>query len=599
VGVGVVVAALAVALVVSLPASLHLGTQLIGTGSDPGQNVWNVAWVRGWLDGHHDLYFTRQLLYPEGANLAWMTLALPSSIVAALIVPALGLVGAYNLALLLTLAADGAAMYLLARRVGFGWSAAAVAGLAFETGPYLTHQLVAHLHMVGAYPMPLALAVLWGILERQRPSPWRFMLLGAVVALAAYDAPDYALYAVLGGILVALLHPATRGRAVASILERWWGWLLAGVVAFGLLAPFLDALVTGPLAAGSAAVTPSNTPWVVDLLSFFVPPPAGAFRYLGGEQTLLVPYAFPGFFALAGFVVLLGWRERIPRRYRALVRLCLVGMATFALLSLGTQLHADGYALPVPLPYSLLAHLPGFADTLPDRLTVLVAVFSSLLVGLATELVLDRLRLRQTEAVHAVAHCGRPRCRGLLALSGAGLALVALSLPYPFPSERPVGAGFVSPVRRHGGAVLFVPAQVPWTADWAHSQADPQRGYWYMYADAEVGLPTPEGYVSRLPVATSARIDASAVLAYVTLMQLTNPQIRTPGEAAAARALPGFLRRMHVGSVVFRTDELAHPGADAAWFAAHAGVATRLSHLGRGIWVLGIRLPQELSRSTH
>jgi hypothetical protein len=585
-------AALAVALVVSLPASLHLGMQLIGTGSDPGQNVWNVVWVRGWLDGHHGLYFTHQLLYPVGANLAWMTLALPSSIVAAVLVPVLGLAGAYNVALLLTLAADGAAMYLLARKVGVGRLAAATAGLAFETGPYLTHELLAHLHMVGAYPIPLALAVLWGILERPRPSPWRFVLLGAVVALAAYDAPDYALYAVVVGIVVALFHPATRGRAVASIVERWWGWLLAGVVTLGLVTPFLDALVVGPLAVGSAAVTPSNSPWVVDLMGFFVPPPAGAFRFLGDQQKLLAPYAFPGFFALAAFVVLLGWREQIPHERRGLVRLCVVGMAIFALLSLGTHLHLDGYSFPVPLPFVLLAHLPGFADTLPERLTVLVAVFSSLVVGVATELVVNQSRVRRTEAVRTGARPRRPRRAGLLALSGAGLALVALSLPYPFPSERPVGVGLVSLVRRHGGAVLFVPAQVPWTADWAQSQAEPQHGYWYMYADAEVGLPTPEGYVSRLPFVTTERVDRSTVLLYVTLMQLTNPRLRTPGEVAAARALPGFLRQMDVRSVVFRIGELAHPGADAAWFAGHAGVSTHLSRLGGGIWVLSIGIPR-------
>ena len=46
------------------------------------------------------------------------------------------------------------------------------------------------------------------------------MLLGAVVALAAYDVPDYAFYALLADIVVVLLHPATRGRVLASILER-------------------------------------------------------------------------------------------------------------------------------------------------------------------------------------------------------------------------------------------------------------------------------------------------------------------------------------------------------------------------------------------
>jgi hypothetical protein len=384
---------------------------------------------------------------------------------------------------------------------------------------------------------------------------------------------------------------------VASILERWWGWLLAGVVAFGLLAPFLDALVTGPLAAGSAAVAPWTPGWTVDLVTLFVPPPAGAFRYLAVEPPLPLLYGFPGFFALAGLVVLFSWRGKIPNERRRLVRLCLVGMATFALLSLGTHLHVDGHSLPVPLPYLLLAHLPGFADTLAARLTVLVAVFSSLLVGLAVELVVAEIRQRRAEG----GDTGKPTGLQFMGLRWVvvGLFLLVFSIPYPFPTIRLPDLAFASSIRRAGGTVLFVPAQIPWSRDWEEAGPYAQRAYWYMYADAEVGLPTPEGYVSRLPVATSARIDASAVLAYVTLMQLTNPQIRTPGEAAAARALPGFLRRMHVGSVVFRTDELAHPGADAAWFAAHAGVATRLSHLGRGIWVLGIRLPQELSRSTH
>ena len=51
-------------------------------------------------------------------------------------------------------------MYLLARRVSPDRFAAAMAGLAFETGPYLTHQLGGHLDLVGAYPIPVALAVL-------------------------------------------------------------------------------------------------------------------------------------------------------------------------------------------------------------------------------------------------------------------------------------------------------------------------------------------------------------------------------------------------------------------------------------------------------
>lgn len=585
----VVGVSLLVALVVSLPASLHLATQLIGTGSDPQQNVWNVAWVRGWLDGHHGLYFTHQLLYPDGANLAWMTLALPSSIVAALLVPVAGLTGAYNVTLLLTLAADGFAMYVLARKVGLAPLGAAMAGLAFETGPYLTHQLSAHLHMVGAYPIPLAIAVLWGILECPRPSPWRFVLLGALVALGAYDAPDYALYAMLACILVALFHPSARGRAIRSILERWWGWLLAGVVALVLVGPYLDALLAGPLAAGSAAEAPWIPRWVVDLVSFLEVPATGAFRFLSSARHLLVTYGFPGFLVLASLVVLLVGRERVLPGRRGLIRLCLIGMATFALLSLGTHLQVDGWTFPIPLPYLLLAHLPGFAETLPARLTVLVALFSSLLVGLASELVLAQIRHRRTEAGEPDKVRPVSARRALVGATCAGVALFALSIPYPFPSIRPPDGALVSFVGRAGGTVLFAPAQIPWSRDWEQFGPYAEHGYWYMYADAELGLPTPEGYVSRLPVATSTRIDGSAVLSYLTLMQLTDPNVRTSAEVAAARALPGFLRRMDVHSIVLRTGELAHAGADANWFAAHAGAPTRLIRFPGGVWVVRVR----------
>ena len=365
------------------------------------------------------------------------------------------------------------------------------------------------------------------------------------------------------------------------------------------MAQCLDALAAGPLAAGSAAVTPSSSPWVVDLLSFSVPPPAGAFRSLGGGQTLFVPYAPLGFFALATFVVRLGWRERSPHERRGLVRLCLVGMATFALLSLGTHLHFDGYLLPVPLPFALLAHLPGFADTLPERMRVLVAAFSSLLVGVATEIVVNQFRAGQVEALHAVASPvpGDYGARGSCPSAGRVSRSSLSPFPCPLPSERPVGAGFVSLVRSNGGTVLCVPAQVPWTADWGDCQADPQHGSWCMYADA--GLPAPEGYVSELPFVTTERVDQSTVLPYVTLIQLTNPQIRTPGEVAAARALPSFLRRLDVHSVVFRTSELAHAGADGAWFAAHAGAGVHRIRSPGGLWVLSVQPPRELSRLAH
>jgi hypothetical protein len=113
-------------------------------------------------------------------------------------------------ALLVSLAADGIAGYRIARVVGLRPVAAGVAGLSFEGSPYLVGESRAHLHMVGASAIPLVLAVLWSLLARRHPSWWRYALLGGLIALASYDAPDYGVIAVLGSLVVALAHPATR-----------------------------------------------------------------------------------------------------------------------------------------------------------------------------------------------------------------------------------------------------------------------------------------------------------------------------------------------------------------------------------------------------
>jgi hypothetical protein len=98
------------ACLMSAPAVAHLSSAVIGTGTDPWQVIWNIAWVKGWLLGQHPLYFTHLLNYPRGANLAWMTLALPAAVVAAGLV-AMGspLAVAYNVVMLASLVADGLA----------------------------------------------------------------------------------------------------------------------------------------------------------------------------------------------------------------------------------------------------------------------------------------------------------------------------------------------------------------------------------------------------------------------------------------------------------------------------------------------------------
>lgn len=570
------------ALAVTAPGLAHLSTRVVGHGGDPIQSIWNIAWVGGWLAGRHALFFTRELFFPEGANLAWMTLALPATVPAALLRPLLGLVGAYNAVLLGSLVADGAAMYALARRVGLrGW-AAWLSGLTFLASPYLVGEARAHLDLVGAYPLPLAALVLWGILEDERPGAWRFILLGAVIAGAAYEVPDCAVFAVLVALAILVYHPSTRGRVIRSIRARWWGWLLASGTALAAAWPLLHALLAGQLVPREGIPHLMPELFSTDLLGLVIPAPWGLFDFLRPYWHLEVDLSdgsyFPGFAVYGAILVLVEGRRRLSPRSRGVVRCAGWGMAAFGVLSLGPRLHFGGLILSIPLPFAVLAHLPAVGETLPERLSGVVAMFGALLVGEAVQLLWPKDLARSGPG-------SRTRAGALVLGSLAVLGLV--SIPYPFPTRGVPRAAFARAVEQRGGSVLFVPAQMPDTRDSVpYEVTAPGQGYEYMFADAVVGLPTPEGYVSSIPVATALRIDTSSTLSYVTLMGRTDPRVSGSTERAGARALAGFLRRMDVHSVVLFANELAHPEADAAWFTAYAGVATHLARFPGGVWVL-------------
>lgn len=145
----------------------HLTTHIY---SDPGDPLLNAA-ILGWNAQTLPLTsawwnfpafaplsgvtaFTEHLLvtYPIATPLIWLT----------------GNAGfAYNVVLLLAFAANGLAMFALAREVVGSSSAAFLAGLAFAVAPYQAAQL-SHLQMLLASGMPLALLGLHRFVERHR-----------------------------------------------------------------------------------------------------------------------------------------------------------------------------------------------------------------------------------------------------------------------------------------------------------------------------------------------------------------------------------------------------------------------------------------------
>ncbi|MBX5467653.1 MAG: hypothetical protein K6U14_09230 [Firmicutes bacterium] len=588
-----------VAALVSYPGVKNLFHWVIGDGGDSPQNIWNIFWVRGWLFGQHPLYWTRSLFYPVGANLAWMTLALPASIVAGMLSPLMGLLGSYNIAVLVSLGVDGLSVFWLSRSLNVSVLGAFISGLAFMTTPYLMGQMLGHLDLLGAAGLAFTLGLFLRVLKNPRSSWMRYAWLGLALAFTTYSVEDYGLYALFACGLTAAITALLRYPAISwrEVFRAWKRWALSAMVFVVLVSPLLYWLLFGPLHPVGTAHQSLGTPWVVDLLSFLTPDPWGFFRQLAPVWHLAPDLAdgsgFPGYIVwVAMGVLIVEWR-RLDTATRQFVKLWGIGAAVFGVLSMGPLLHVDGVRLPVPLPEALLEMLPFWKDTLPERFAVMTALFTSVLIGVTVDVmrskpVLGRIGLMWVSvsalagalvglhpfrhslavavAVFATAlaitflQLVRPSRadRWSLDLGMAAVAIIAIgSAPVPFPDTPMPPVPYQQLVRAAGGTDLYVPAVVPSTQIGSGSVA-------WMYVAAVVGRPAVEGYVSRIPQSTIAQVNHSAVLGYLWGMQF-NPNPEESLRKKAKDDFPAFLHAHNVHAVIILLPEIAHPEANVSW----------------------------------
>lgn len=569
---GLTAAYITTAVTLTYPGVLHYSGEALGLPGELFLGLWNILWVHGWLGGHHALYLTHLEFYPTGANVAWDTLSLPQSALAAVLRSVMGLASAYNTTMLASLLADGLAMYAFARKGGLQRLGATLAGLTFMTSPYFVGEMLGHIQLVGAFGVPLFLTVLWDLYHCAR-SVGKYIWLAVILALTTYVVQDYAVYAVFAGLVLLFLHPDHPWRRV--IAQRW-RWALAAGAYMAMVAPLLYAMIDGPLAVHGGAPQSLLTRFVVDAEGLVVPDPWGLFAGLGLHwhiaPNLIDGGVFPGFALWAAAIWLWARRRTLSGAHRAIVRWAAVGAVLFAVLSLGPYLHIGGRLYPIPLPDRLLAALPIWQDTVPERLAMMTALFGSILVGVAAELAVAHR--------NAIAPARRRVTRNAT-IAGLLLLVAAGSWTAEFPATPLPSVPYAHLVRQAGGTVLYVPAVVPVT----NLRYGP---FTFVYVQGVLRRPTPEGYISRIPVKLIDRIDASPVLAYLWGTQFTNNPKASLARTAGAQ-LPAYLRRYDVHSIVFFGGSgVAQPDRTVAWLRDHLSSSWNKRQYGTTtVFVLG------------
>jgi hypothetical protein len=437
---------LALALAVSLAAAivshwsilLHMGSRIVGGGTDPLQQAWSVAWSGFAILHQPESFFDANAFWPLANSLAF-------SDSLAGYAPA-GLIGdgaeaatlRYNLLHIVAYAAAAAAAHLLARELGASRWSASVAGAAFAFAPWrLAHST--HLNILSSAGIPLALFLLIRGWRRQSP---KTVFIAWVVATwqltLGFNLGIQLAYVLLVCAVATSIALGRRREAVRSVLfANGLGALAFVAVALVFAAPYLDVRHDHPEARRTVfdVATFSPPPWGFlaapeeNLVWGTATSPLRDSLRFPSEQTL-----FPGI-AIVALAIMGFGNTTAPRRMRR--TLAAVGAAS-ALLSLGihTSLGTASYALPYRLLYELA---PG-VDALrtPGRLNTITSLALALLAAFGADRVIAIVRSRRIRP-HPAVIVGALFCA--IVTEGAG-TLRADSVP---PVPRPQGLLLAEP----------------------------------------------------------------------------------------------------------------------------------------------------------
>jgi hypothetical protein len=219
------------ALALTWPLVRHMQTHVLGEVSgDTGVYVWNIWIFNHELFEHAHLPFStgHVLAYSGGTDLSLHNYAPIAGLFGGPLIGPLGLIGTYNVILLVVMALSGVGTFDLARGLGLGAVASWCAGALFVGSPALTAREVGHLSLVIAASLPLFMWALLRALDSERVRD--AALVGGIVAAATYSDAYYGIYCAMMGVLLV---------AWRFVRVEWRG----PTVAWPRLARFLDVVI--------------------------------------------------------------------------------------------------------------------------------------------------------------------------------------------------------------------------------------------------------------------------------------------------------------------------------------------------------------------
>lgn len=376
------------------PAVAHFRTRQLADDIDGTMFAW-VWWAmpRALAEGRNP-YRTDLVFHPVGSGLELTTTSPLVNLLTWPVQAAFGSAAQVNTIQLASMFLAGLATYFLAHRVCGHRGASFVAGAAYALLPRRFVHVEGQLNLIETAIIPFGLLVFLRFAEA--PTRRRAISLGITCGAAFLIDPQ--LTVLLGMGLLALLW--THRRVVTSAAHHLLLALATAlVVAAPLLVPMALALSSGQ--DGSPDPTRSVLQYSASPLSWVVPP---LDRLWVGNAASIAPLtpnhegvAYPGLIMLG--LALWGVELSLRARRRGWVAMSLVAFV----LSLGPYPFVRDASLDIPLPFFILAEIPGLQIMrVPGRYALLGAAGIYMLAALALADLVRRIPQRATLIVGLV-----------------------------------------------------------------------------------------------------------------------------------------------------------------------------------------------------
>ena len=524
------------------------------SNQDAAQNVWFFEWSAHALTHGLNPFFTHLVNVPVGLNLAQATASPLLGFIFAPVTLLAGPVSAATLCVVVAMPISATSAYLVLRRWQLSVASSAVGGLLYGFSPYSIAQAPWHLQLAFIPLPPLIVAAAVRLVTRPREALRNGALLGGLSILQYLISAEVLAMTALccfAGLALTCFHLRKRHKdRLHLILQHAAPSLaVAGGIFTVVLAYPLWLQFAGPRRYHGMPWGPVN-PWFADPLDLVVPSPQQAVapwvRATGNRLSALVGvendvYIGVPVLLCTSFLV---FRNRYSVRIRVAAETALISV----LLSLGARLHFNGHNTGLPLPFGLLAKLPGLQDIVPIRFGLTTSLCLAGIVAVAFDQAQNRPKRASRDPWQGNSYL---RPASVLSVLLVGVLLVSWWPNWPYGSDR---------VRAPSQALLnHLPGHEPLVLTYPYPLAPESRpmlwqassGMRFRLVGAYALMPGPKGQATTMPLLLSP-VTIQAYLAR-EFMGEQSPYPVPPSPIRVAADVKTFLATNDIAAVLVDT----------------------------------------------